>query len=180
MNCAVSAVCDSVKYEYRPRAEEAVSRNMAAIGSKNSRAELLLRRVLHGRGLRYRVHDTRWPGTPDITFAAKKVAVFVDGDYWHGRVLRESGPSGVYARVKKNSEFWLGKFQRNIDRDETVNQTLAVMGWTVIRIWESDVIRNPDGAADMVVTALGLARAAMQASEISTIAIVPATAGRNA
>ena len=84
-------------------------------------------------------------GKPDLVFPASRVVVFIDGDFWHGRHLERHLQRGDF---KRNSEYWLGKLQRTIDRDSTVTGTLQEQGWLVIRVWESDVLKNLSAVAD--------------------------------
>lgn len=123
---------------------------MAAVRNKNSRAELALRRHLHARGLRYRLHASDIIGCPDIIFRSRKVAVFVDGDYWHGNAWRLRGLPSLDEMFPTNREFWVKKIERNMARDREVTAALTERGWTVVRIWESDVLANPTVAADRV------------------------------
>jgi DNA mismatch endonuclease, patch repair protein len=103
--------------------------------------------ALWHRGLRYRLNRRDLPGTPDLVFASCRVAVFVDGDFWHGRdweTRRERLVSG------NNGAYWVAKIAYNRERDERNNARLANLGWRVVRIWESDVLRDPETAADRV------------------------------
>lgn len=128
---------------------------MSAIRSTGGKAEVALRSILHGRGLRFRKNDAKLAGKPDIVFAGARVAVFVDGDYWHARVLREEGPQALQERIKTpNRAYWIAKFNRRVARDDEVTATLKADGWTVIRLWESDVRRALADAADLVEAAV--------------------------
>ncbi len=110
---------------------------MASVHSKNTSFEILLRRELWRRGLRYRANDKTVFGKPDIVFKRKKLAVFVGSEFWHGKDY-------PYGRniPKTNHEYWVRKIERNIVRDKEVNQTLTGAGWTVIRIWSKDLKKN--------------------------------------
>lgn len=127
------------------------SRIMSAIPNRNTKPELLLRRELHRRGLRYRLHR-RMPGRPDLVFPGPRVAVFVDGDFWHGNTWRVRGASNfdAYFEARANGDFWRAKIRANMARDETVNETLAADGWTVVRIWESELVSNLDQVVERV------------------------------
>jgi len=113
---------------------------MSAIKSKNTLPEMTLRHALWSRGLRYRVNVKSLPGKPDIVFTKAKVAVFCDGDYWHGHNWALRGLKNLDEELAGYSEFWANKIRRNIQRDIEVNHQLTVMGWTVVRIWESDIM----------------------------------------
>ena len=124
---------------------------MGAIRSTGNRTETALRKALHGMGLRYRKYVPGLPGRPDIVFPNGKVAVFVDGDYWHGRIVREQGAGALYARLKTpNRPYWLAKIQRNTERDDRVTAALEEEGWKVLRLWESDVKKDVPAAASRV------------------------------
>jgi DNA mismatch endonuclease (patch repair protein) len=127
------------------------SRIMRTIRNHNTKPELTLRRELHRRGLRYRV-QTRVLGRPDLVFPTPKVAVFVDGDYWHGNTWRIRGAESLesYFVARANSSFWLEKIRANIARDKHVTHRLRSEGWDVIRVWESDLAADPLACANHV------------------------------
>lgn len=131
---------------------------MAAVRSKNSKAELALRRALHRAGLRFRLHGADVEGRPDIVIRSRRLAVFVDGDMWHGNAWRLRGLGCLEDMFPTNTEFWATKIRRNMERDREVTGRLTAAGWTVVRIWESDVLADPDVAAGRVLTALGKGR----------------------
>lgn len=127
------------------------SRIMATIRSKDTKPELTLRRELHRRGLRYRVHDRTLRGKPDITFRGAHVAVFVDGDFWHGGNWRQRGRSSLEDELTQtNKDYWLSKIKRNLERDEAVNEELRSQGWNVIRVLISELQGNVASVADTV------------------------------
>lgn len=135
--------------EYRPKPPDEIARNMSAIRSTGNKTETALRKALHRMGLRYRKYAPGLPGKPDIVFPTEKVVIFVDGDYWHGRKVREEGFAAFEAQLKtqNNRSYWLEKMRRNITRDDYVTSSLTNDGWTVIRLWESDVKKNIEGTA---------------------------------
>ena len=107
------------------------SRMMAAIGSRNTVPEIMLRRILHARGLRYRVHVRTLPGTPDLVFARFRAVCFVHGCFWH----RHSACR--YATTPATSqEFWKAKFHEDVERDKRNNRILLDSGWRVAIVWE--------------------------------------------
>lgn len=116
---------------------------------RDTKPELMLRRTLFREGLRYRVHYDRLPGTPDIVFTRQKVAIFCDGDFWHGKDWESRKRT-----LKKNRDYWIPKIERNIQRDRSVRAELEDMGWTVLRIWESAIKEDLDGAVERVQMAL--------------------------
>jgi len=111
--------------------KEQRSHNMSQIRGKNTKPEIILRKALWALGLRYRLHY-KLPGRPDIAFVSKKVAVFVDGCFWHGCELHGTKP-------KTNDKFWSNKIQDNIARDKRNNKILKDKGWKVLRFWEHDI-----------------------------------------
>lgn len=130
---------------------------MSAIPSKNTEPELMLRKALWKENLRYRVNYKKLPGKPDIVFTKYRVAVFCDGDYWHGHNWAVRGLSSLEGELAGYSEFWRSKILRNIERDIEVNQTLKTQGWTVVRIWESDIRSDLDECVRIVKEALSTA-----------------------
>lgn len=123
---------------------------MSAIPSKDTEPELMLRKALWKEDLRYRVNYKKLPGKPDIVFTKYHVVVFCDGDYWHGHNWAIRGLDSLEEELAGYSEFWRSKILRNIERDAEVNQTLKAQGWTVIRIWESDIRSNLDECVRIV------------------------------
>lgn len=117
---------------------------MSRIRSRDTAPELKLRRALWAAGLRYRL-KTRLPGQPDIVFPGAKVAVFVDGCFWHGCPMHYSGPS-------TRSEFWARKLRDNVMRDARVDSELGDLMWTVVRIWQHDLGSGLDDVVRHVVT----------------------------
>lgn len=119
---------------------------MSAIRAKENRVESALRKALFALGLRYRKYPANLPGRPDIVFAKAKVVVFVDGDFWHARVLAEGGASQFRKYLRDLPEdtrgYWKDKFENRLKRDERITNLLTSSGWTVLRYWESNVRRN--------------------------------------
>ncbi len=113
-------------------------RNMQKIHSKNTKPELLLRRALWAKGIRYRKNYKDIPGTPDIVLTRQKIAIFVDGDFWHARGHQDNPGE----QVATNKEFWQKKLARNVERDKEVNDELTEAGWLVLRFWEKDIMEN--------------------------------------
>lgn len=135
---------------------------MSAIRSRDNRTEIALRRNLHARGLRYRLHPPTVLGKPDIVFPRERVAVFIDGDYWHARLLREQGLQALRQRLRPDGiEYWIAKFSRRVIRDDEVSATLRYQGWLVLRFWEGDIKRNINPAATEVESAVRKRRAQM-------------------
>lgn len=119
---------------------------MAAVRARGSTAELAVRRRLWANGLRYRL-GTNLPGKPDLVFPGRRVAVFIDGDLWHGNSWRVRGLPSLEAQFPTRTEWWVAKITRNMERDHQVNEQLSAAGWTVLRFWESDTLADPNGVA---------------------------------
>lgn len=136
---------------YSPKSEDEIRRNMSAIRSRDNKTETRLRKALFRRGLRYRKYNPGLIGKPDIAFMCEKVAVFVDGDFWHARVLREKGPVALEERLKtRNRDYWWKKLHRRVERDDEVTEALEEQGWEVIRLWESEVKADLEGTAEKI------------------------------
>ena len=118
----------------------AVSAQMQRMPRSSTGPEILIRRELHRRGLRFRVNHRQLPGRPDIAFTAARIAVFVDGCFWH------SCPDhGIFP--KNNRDWWQEKLARNVERDREKDTQLEKMGWTVVHVWEHE---PPSAAADTI------------------------------
>ena len=132
------------------------SRMMARVRNKDSRAELALRRALHAAGVRYRLHASDLLGRPDLVIRSRRLAVFVDGDLWHGNPdeVRRRGRASLAELFPTRTEWWVTKIERTVQRDREVTSALRAQGWTVLRLWEHDVLRDPDGCARSVLDAV--------------------------
>lgn len=110
------------------------SAHMAKIRSKDTKPELQLRRALHADGYRYRLHDRKLPGRPDLVFAGRKKVIFVNGCFWHGHDC----PVGTRL-PKSNTDFWADKRRRNRARDASQREQLNELGWAYLDVWECEV-----------------------------------------
>lgn len=119
---------------------------MAAIKSRDTRIEIKLRKALFESGFRYRV-NYKIKGKPDIVFVRKKVAVFVDGCFWHAC-------PDCYREPANNREFWRKKISGNRERDLEVTQELETAGWVVLRFWEHEVKKDTNAIIDIIKTVL--------------------------
>ncbi|MBX8607110.1 very short patch repair endonuclease [Pseudomonas cichorii] len=109
------------------------SRMMSGIHGKNTSPELLIRKALHARGFRFRIHAKNLPGKPDLLFPKYKSALFIHGCFWHGHACR-------YFKIPKTRpEFWLEKIGKNQSRDSLQEDALKAMGWRVLIVWECAV-----------------------------------------
>lgn len=121
---------------------------MAAIRSKNTKPELALRKALREAGATgYRLHRKDVPGRPDLAFIRWRVAVFVDGVFWHGHPDHWNPETA-------SSDYWRTKIGRNIERDHAADAALRDMGWRVVRMWDEDVNADISGCVDRVRQAL--------------------------
>ena len=121
--------------------------NMKYIHSKNTKIEVILRKALWNAGFRYRKNYEELPGKPDIALTKYKIAIFCDGEFFHGKdweVLKPKLEKG------NNPDFWIKKITRNQQRDEEVNKQLLFMGWTVIRFWGNEIKKNPEQCVKVV------------------------------
>jgi DNA mismatch endonuclease, patch repair protein len=127
----------------------AATKRMRAVRKAATKAELLLRRELHRRGLRYRVNVRGLPGTPDLLFRRHRVAVLVHGCFWHQH-------NGCRAATKPrvNSTYWGPKLRRNTERDAENEAALAKLGFKTVVVWECEVERDRQAAAERVIKAL--------------------------
>lgn len=114
-------------------------KNMQAIKSVGSKAEVILAKSLFAKGYRYRKNNNSVLGKPDLTFKKIKLAIFVDGEFWHGKdwEIRKKN-------LKTNQEYWIPKIERNMQRDIEVNLKLSERGWRILRFWSREVEKNLD------------------------------------
>ncbi len=111
-------------------------KNMKHIRSKDTKIEIILRKALWHEGIRYRKNYDKLPGKPDIAITKYKIAVFCDGEFFHGKDWNQLQ---VKLKNSNNSEYWLKKIQRNINRDYEVEQEIRAQGWIVLRFWGKDI-----------------------------------------
>jgi DNA mismatch endonuclease Vsr len=122
---------------------------MQAVKNSGSKIEVALAKALWARGHRYRKNLKTVTGKPDICFKGRKVAVFVDGEFWHGKDWAQRK-----ADHKSNVEFWHQKIERNMERDREVNAALKAAGWTVLRFWGKEVKTDLDRCVQLIEAAL--------------------------
>ena len=119
---------------------------MGRVHLKRGRAETMLAKELWHRGLRYRLNWRALPGSPDIAITSKKLAVFVDGEFWHGENWEQRK-----AKLKKDRDYWIEKIEENMARDRRNDEKLRTLGWTPLHFWEKEVLKRLD---DCVVAVL--------------------------
>jgi DNA mismatch endonuclease (patch repair protein) len=120
---------------------------MSRIRGKNTSIEIALRKALWKRGYRYRKNYKKLPGCPDIALTKYKIAIFCDGEFFHGKEWNVLKP-----RLEKgsNPDYWIPKIERNIQRDRDKDQKLLYLGWTVIHFWGKDIIKNTDNCLKVI------------------------------
>lgn len=128
---------------FKPSSEKA-SKALSKIKATETKGEKILRSALWKKGLRFRKNVRGLPGVPDIVFSKSRVVIFCDGDFWHGRNWRKDKRR---LQVGHNAPYWVAKIQANIDRDKRYNKELKLLGWKVVRLWESDIRADVEKAA---------------------------------
>ncbi|SEB67998.1 T/G mismatch-specific endonuclease [Maribacter dokdonensis] len=125
------------------------SKIMSKIRGKNTKPELAFRKGLYAAGYRYRIDYKKLIGKPDIALPKYKTVIFIDGEYWHGKNWEERKP-----KIKTNRDFWIAKIERNIQRDQEVNQELKRLGYTVFRFWETQVKKDLENCLQITISHL--------------------------
>ena len=123
--------------------DEQTSKRMANVKLKRGDVEVAIAKVLYKKGYRYRLDDKRLPGSPDIAILKYHVAVFIDGEFWHGYDWENRK-----MKLKRNREYWLQKIEENMARDKRVDAELKVIGWTPIRFWSKEAGKDIEGTAE--------------------------------
>lgn len=119
------------------------SKTMAKIKGSDSKPELMLRKALWKEHIRYRIHRKDLPGRPDLVIEKYQLAIFIDGDFWHGYEWQQRKP-------KTNQQFWIPKIERNMQRDRFVNHALQSLGYVVMRFWEHEIKRNLNASVNQI------------------------------
>ena len=127
------------------KTKEQISYNMSQVKNKDSQIELMLRKELWARGLRYQKNVSGITGKPDIVFKGKKVVVFCDSEFFHGYDWENRKND-----IKSNRDFWISKIERNIQRDKEVTACLEDDGWIVLRFWGRDIKKELNKCADCI------------------------------
>lgn len=139
LNHIVSSVFEPIGVLYEMKHQNLsttpeISKRMANVRLKQGKAETLLAKVLWEKGFRYRKNYKKLPGSPDIAILKYHVAVFVDGEFWHGKDWEQRKK-----QLKTNRDYWIEKIEENISRDKRNDKLLAEMGWIPIHFWEKEV-----------------------------------------
>ena len=114
-------------------------KNMKNIKSKDTKIEIILRKALWEKGYRYRKNYEKLPGKPDIVISKHKIAIFCDGEFFHGK---DWNKQKLKLKSAKSSEYWIKKIANNIERDIKIDKELSYLGWTIIRFWGKDILKN--------------------------------------
>jgi len=131
--------------ERKQKTAEQISYNMRMVKNKDSDIELLLRKELRNRGIRYRKNVRKIYGNPDIVFIGLKIAIFCDSEFWHGYDWENRKHD-----FKSNQDFWIPKIERNMERDKEVNKRLHEEGWTVLRFWGKEIKKETARCVDEI------------------------------
>ena len=131
------------------KTREQISYNMSRVRSSGSVIEKELGKTLWALGIRYRKQYSKVAGKPDFAIVSARVAVFCDSSFWHGRNWSDAA-----AAIKSNRRFWIPKIERTIERDREVNRALRRLGWLVIRLWDDQILTNPERCAQKVLNAV--------------------------
>lgn len=124
----------------------AIRKRMSKVKLKKGKAETILAKRFWNLGHRYRRNYKKLPGSPDIVFTKFHIAIFVDGEFWHGKDWAARKEKLVH-----NREYWIEKIEENIARDRRVDRELLQMGWAPVRFWEKDVLKDPDACVWAVI-----------------------------
>lgn len=126
--------------------------NMSRIQGKDTKPELALRSLLHRNGYRFRLHDRRLPGSPDIVLPKHRTAIFVNGCFWH----RHEGCSKAYTPASR-TDFWKAKFEATVARDAKKISELRTQGWNVLTVWECELQDTPEAVLNCIKISAGAA-----------------------
>ena len=127
--------------------KEQRKKNMQNIRAKDTRIERVLRQALWHKGFRYRKNYDKLPGKPDIVLTKYKIAIFCDGEFFHGKDWEETRPKIL---AGNNPDFWIPKIEKTMERDRAINEALMLLGWTVIRFWGKEILSSPDNCVAVI------------------------------
>lgn len=123
-----------------------ISKRMSHVKTKRNSAEIMIAKSLWHRGYRYRLNYKALPGSPDIALAKYRIAIFIDGEFWHGKDFEQRK-----TELKNNKDYWIEKIQENIDRDLKNDKLLRQMEWYPIHFWSNDVIKYCNQCVEEVI-----------------------------
>lgn len=142
---SLSNSCNCGVRDMSTKTKEQISFNMSRVKSMDSKIELMLRKELWARGLRYQKNVSGITGKPDVVFKGKKVAVFCDSEFFHGYDWENKKNE-----IKSNRDFWINKIERNIQRDKEVTYQLEAEGWIVLRFWGKEIKKDLEKCVDLI------------------------------
>lgn len=123
-----------------------ISKRMSHVKTKRNSAEVMIAKSLWHRGYRYRLNYKALPGSPDIALTKYRIAIFIDGEFWHGKDFEQRKK-----KLKNNKDYWIEKIQENIDRDLRNDKLLRQMDWYPIHFWSNDVIKYCNQCIDEII-----------------------------
>lgn len=132
--------------KYKFKSDKKTRKRMSRVHSKNGKDETILEKMLWHNGVRYRKNLKTLPGKPDIAITKYKVAVFIDGEFWHGYKWPESKKY-----LHRNRDYWIKKIEYNLAHDKDVNNQLKKKGWIVLRYWSKKVLKNPEYYCQLII-----------------------------
>ncbi len=130
---------------YEFKSDSRTRKRMARVHSTDGRDEIVIRKLLWQNGIHYRKNYKELPGKPDIAITKYKIAVFIDGEFWHGYDWEN-----YRNHIKRNRDYWIPKIEHNMKHDQEVNAKLEEKGWTVLRFWSKKVLKNPEYYAELI------------------------------
>jgi DNA mismatch endonuclease (patch repair protein) len=148
MSCDLGACGRVAKKPFRTK-EEQRSYTMKRVKQNNTVIEIMLRKRLWHEGIRYRKNYRKLPGSPDIAITKHQIAIFCDGEFWHGKDWEIKKH-----KIHSNREYWIVKIERNMRRDDETDRKLRRMGWRVLRFWGVDIEKNLDACVEEVKEAI--------------------------
>jgi DNA mismatch endonuclease (patch repair protein) len=162
---SANSVVSSLRYNgLAPSSERASAAARGSSRKTDTKPELLLRSALWNERLRYRKNRRELAGAPDIVFMSERIVIFVDGDFWHGKDWEQRRMRLIRGH---NAKYWVSKIERNITRDRERDRKLRAEGWTVLRVWESDIHGNIGEVVDRVKSVIVLARTILEPAKPS-------------
>jgi DNA (cytosine-5)-methyltransferase 1 len=152
---------------------------MRKVRSANTAPEVVYRKRLWAKGVRYVLHHKNLPGKPDLVLPAKRMAIFIDGDFWHGGQWRKRKLATLEAQFAKteSKKYWLQKIRTNMSRDAVATAKLIGQGWKVMRIWETDIKKDLEGCVSMTVNAMSVKEPELQYSMVPQMTVAEFFAG---
>ncbi|CAM3111451.1 very short patch repair endonuclease (plasmid) [Limosilactobacillus mucosae] len=131
--------------KYKFDTDQETRKRMSKVHVTEGKDEVVIRKILWDNGIHYRKNYKELPGKPDIAITKYKIAVFIDGEFWHGYDWEN-----YRNHIKRNRDYWIPKIEHNMKHDQEVNAKLEEKGWTVLRFWSKKVLKNPEYYAELI------------------------------